>query len=131
MSEILTNKPFEIKALTILECLGELLINESEFDGELKNKIELAIYYDLYGINRDYLGKYAISFDKFYDLRFFLKFIENNTLSNFISFYPSKVYNILPYINSLFEVELFLRNEAIHYPEKIFQHFDKFKSSRL
>ena len=26
---ILTNKPFEIKALTILECLGELLINES------------------------------------------------------------------------------------------------------
>ena len=29
MSEILTNKPFEIKALTILECLGELLINES------------------------------------------------------------------------------------------------------
>ncbi len=29
MSEILTNKPFEIKALTILECLGELLVNES------------------------------------------------------------------------------------------------------
>lgn len=26
---ILTNKPFEIKALTILECLGDLLTNQS------------------------------------------------------------------------------------------------------
>ncbi|MCB9255721.1 MAG: hypothetical protein H6579_01175 [Chitinophagales bacterium] len=94
------------------EQIDRIQIELSELSPNRKEKMEFAIYQDLYRINTDFLNSHSIQASKYNYFEEYLKACSQNKQLQYLYAYPEHAYQILPLILYEEHTSTFLESEA-------------------